>query len=116
MPRHYKWRHLYLHTPTEVLINLEDFGRERVVVFRVNEEGTLYDYIASYYRDHLPKARVVALFSQLCLGLKFLHDKGLAHHGLSAKRCHMKTKNHVRIGGLKRIRKATELTTSYDIP
>ena len=52
--------------------------------------------------------------------MKFLHDKGYAHLGLSAKRCYMKNKNHVRIGGLKRARKIipnpNNDTFPYDLP
>ena len=61
-PKHYSWRHLFLQTPSEVMINTESIDRERIIAIRENEMGSLYEYASTYYKQNLPKNRVVAIF------------------------------------------------------
>lgn len=57
------------------------FKHECLVIICELAEGNLYSYI-KHYNGHIPEATIMHLFSQILLGVHFLHTHMIDHRDL----------------------------------
>ncbi|GFW27825.1 hypothetical protein TNCV_767051 [Trichonephila clavipes] len=84
------------------------------VVMSYCECGDFYSFIKSRNGVHFEEKEVINWFVQICMALKYLHDKGILHRDLKTQNIFLTKNKLVKVGdmGIARVLKTAEETAS----